>query len=182
MKAVVVRALGIVLAGAVAIAPVVRAQERGPTISRGIAPPGYAIAVEPRGGEARVLCEPDCELTLPPRTDVRVGFRRGDAIEWATELRIERDLRLDVRIQDHSDIRGAAYALLVAAGVLLAATAIVGIATEPEPPELGWFGDRHGLVFAAIAGGIVLALGVPGVGIALAFERNTPALEMVPED
>nr|MDQ3031458.1 hypothetical protein [Myxococcota bacterium] len=152
------------------------------TISRGIAPPGYAIAVEPRGGEARVLCEPDCELSVPPRTELRVGHRRGAGIEWTGDLRVDRDLRLDVRIQDHSAIRGFAYALLIVAGVLVGATAIVGIATEPEPPELGWFGGNHALVFAGIAGGIVIALGVPGVGIALAFERDTPALEIVPED
>lgn len=151
------------------------------TISRGVSVPGYEIVVAPREGAPRTLCDPDCELVLP-RGDVRLGWRRGAAIEWQRDLLLDRDVRVDVRIQDLSLLRGAGYALLVTAAVLLGATAIVGIATEPTPPDHGWFGEQHGLVFAGIAGGIVLAFGGPGVGLALAFQHDAPGLDVVPED
>lgn len=176
------RVFAALLAWAVASAPIARAQERDATLRAGVALPGHAIVVQHGSGEPRVLCEPDCALTLARDAALRVGFRHDDRIEWRQELRLERDLRLDVRLADHSDVRAVAYALLVTAGALLLATAIVGIATEPEPPDHGWFGANHALVFAGIAGGIVLAFGVPGVGIALAFERDTPTLEVVPEE
>ena len=151
------------------------------TISRGVVVPGYELAVAPRGGAPLTLCAPDCELTLP-RGEVRLGWRRHGEIEWQRDLFLDRDLRVDVRVQDFSALRGAGHALLIAAGVLIGATAIVGIATEPEPPDHGWFGQRHGLAFAAITGGIVLALGVPGIALSLLFEQDAPGLELVPED
>lgn len=158
--------------------------ERGVvTLTRGDAPPGFALAVATAGDpETRVLCEPECALSVAAGAEVRVGMRRGDAVEWQHHLVAERDLRLDVRLVDRSALRGAGYALIVATGALLLATAIVGVATEPTPPELGWFGGDHALVFAGIAGGIVVALGVPGVALALAFERDDPAVEIVPAD
>lgn len=176
-----VGALALVVASAVTIAPAARAQEAGATVTRGIAPPGWAIVVEPAGSEPRVLCEPACELTLPRTTALRAGVRRRGAIEWVSDIVLDRDLRLDVRLEDRGDLRGFGHALLVTTGVLLLATAIVGIATEPQAPELGWFGPNHALVFAGIAGGIVLALGAPGVGLSLAFERPIPTFEAVPE-
>ncbi|WP_236517790.1 hypothetical protein [Sandaracinus amylolyticus] len=151
------------------------------TVSRGVVLPGYEVVVAPREGAPRTLCEPSCELSLP-RGEVRLGWRRGDAIEWQRDVHLTNDLRVDLRLEDRSLLRGTGHALLIAAGVLLGAVAIVGIATEPQPPDYGWFGDRHGLVFAGIAGGVVIALGVPGIALSLVFERDEPALELVPVD
>lgn len=151
------------------------------TISRGVSLPGYEVVVAPREGAPRTLCAPECELVLP-RGEVRLGWRRGGTIEWRRDLLLDRDVRVDVRMEDRSLLRGVGHALLVTAAILLGATAVIGIATEPEPPDYGWFGDQHGLVFAAIAGGIGLALGIPGVALSLAFEADAPGLEVVPED
>jgi hypothetical protein len=159
-----------------------RADEGVARLTQGQVPAGYAVVIQTESDEQQVLCEPDCVLEYPSSSRVRVGWRRGDEIEWRLERELERDLRLDIRLDDHSEIRGLAYGLLVSTGILLAAAAIVGIATEPQAPELGWFGPNHALAFAGIAGGIVIALGVPGVGLALAFERETPVLENVPID
>jgi hypothetical protein len=152
------------------------------SVERGVAPAGFALVVQPEGGEPRVLCEPECELDVPVGP-TRFGWRRGGrAVEWQRELLLDVDVRLDVRHEDRALLRGAGHALLVATGVLLMAVAVVGIATEPTPPDHGWFAERHGLVFAAIAGGIVLGIGGPGIGLAVAFERDAPVLEVVPEE
>lgn len=158
------------------------ADESDVRLSQGRVPAGYALVIEAEDGERAVLCESECVLPYRAETRVRVGLRRDDEIEWRLEERLEHDLRLDVSLDDHAELRGLAYGLLVTAGVLLAGSAIVGIATEPQPPELGWFGPYHALAFAGIAGGIVIAFGVPGVGLALAFERETPIIESVAVD
>jgi hypothetical protein len=175
--------LAAIVASSMTVAPVARAQEREVTVAQGIAPGGYSIAVAPRGGgEPRVLCEPECALALPRATELRLGVRRGGDIEWVRDVVLDGDLRLDVRLEDRSALRQLGYALLIATGALLLATAIVGVVTEPQAPDHGWFGGNHALVFAGIAGGIVLAFGAPGVGFALAFERDAPALDVVPVD
>lgn len=176
-----VRATGPVGLGALVwfgVAAPARAEE--PRIVAGEVLPGWAIAVAPADGVPRVLCEPSCEVALPVGP-TRIGWRREDReIEWQQTIVLDRDLRVDLRFVDRAAQRHAGYGLLVAAGVLLAATAIVGIATEPRPPETGRFGSRHALVFAGIAGGVVVAFGAPSV--ALAFERDPPGLEIVPFD
>lgn len=158
------------------------AGERGEVrVEGGSAPAGFEIVVAPIAGVPVTLGASGGSLELP-RGETRLGWRRGDQVEWQSTISLLDDLRIDVVIADHSGFRTLAYALIVAGGVLLAATAVVGIATEPEPPDVGWFGDQHGLVFAGIAGGIVLAFGIPGVGLALAFERDAPAIRTVPVD
>lgn len=153
-----------------------------PIVRAGRAPPGYAIAIATPDGMPRVLCEPACELAMP-RGEARIGWRReGGEIEWQRALEIEGDLRLDVRLEDRSVYRSLGYGIIIAGALLIAATAILGIATEPQPPELGWFGPQHGLAFAAIAGGILLAFGIPGVVLSLVNERDTPALDAIPID
>ncbi|WP_157070363.1 hypothetical protein [Sandaracinus amylolyticus] len=168
------------LSFAIFVAPSIAAAQ-DVTVSRGLVLPGYEVVVAPRDGAPRTLCEPSCELALP-RGEVRLGWRRDDVIEWQREVLLAHDLRVDLRLEDRSLLRGTGHALLIAAGVLLGAAAIVGIATEPQPPDYGWFGDRHGLVFAGIAGGVVLALGVPGVALSLVFEQDAPGLDLVPVD
>ena len=144
--------------------------------------PGYWVALGGRAGG--VLCAPHCELTAHSGDRVEVGLARDDAdVAWQLSLELDHhDWRIDIVLEDRSAYRTVADSLLAAAGILLAATAIVGIATEPERPDMGWFGERHGLVFAGIAGGVVLAFGVPGVALAVAFESDAPAVRAVPMD
>jgi len=169
--------IGTIVLGA--IVPRASAQAR---VHSGSTPPGYAIVVAPVAGAPVTLCADDCTLELPGG-ETRVGWRRADReIEWQTTLALTEELRIDIVLEDRSAYRTVAYSLLAAAGILLAATAIVGIATEPERPDMGWFGERHGLVFAGIAGGVVLAFGVPGVALAVAFESDAPAVRAVPMD
>lgn len=175
-----------------AVAAPVRAQEAmmshpvepRAAVRQGTLLPGRWIAVRRHEAEIELLCAPDCELSVPPGSAIDVGWALpGRDIDWTTSLVVpEGGLRLDARIEDRSTLRNIAYAVLVVGAVLLGATAIVGIATEPEAPEMGWFGSYHSLVFAGIAGVIVLAFGVPGVGLALGFERDAPVIEALPED
>jgi hypothetical protein len=152
------------------------------TVSVGRVIPGYAVAVAPAEGAPHTMCEPSCELVLP-RGEVAIGWRRDDRpIEWQRTISLVDDLRLDVRLEDRSALRHAGYGLLIAGGLLLAASAIVASPPPPTRPENGWFGERHGLVFAGIAGGIVIAFGVSGVALALVFERDAPAIDAVPVD
>ena len=165
---------------ALAAAPA-SAQEGTARVSLGTVMPGLRVAVA-HGDRTEELCAPLCSLEVPWGSRIRAGFARdGAGPDWTEELRVDQNLRLDVRLGDRSLLRGAGHALLIATGVLLLASAIVGIATEPTPPDLGWFGPSHGLVFAGIAGAIVLVFGVPGVALALGYERDAPTILPVPE-
>ncbi len=76
--------------------------------------------------------------------------------------------------------RGPALALLTTAGVLALAAGIVDLVSTPAAPDVGWFGPNHGLVFAAMASGTLLAFGVPGATLAIGFARDAPIVRAVP--
>lgn len=149
-------------------------------------PPDVVIELEPlppspNAESSRLrLCRPECELTLPPAR-YRAGFRvRNGDLQSAHEIQLTQAIELGVRKEDRSSVRNLGYALLVSTGAMLAATAVVGIATEPFGPTTDWRGEQQGLLFAGISVGIVLLVGVPGTILSLEAESDRLALAITP--